>query len=165
MALAGSTSAECCQGQRIHSRSSSRRRRHCTVGVARPVRHCWLRRPDGGIGVAHRLRDRRGLRLAGVMAVVRRGGLDSDGGDQRGAENGEGCSHSVSPMTTLQLWRMSGVVVTADMAMRPAGYHRRRHSRWGEQFFERRLNIRQSYPAAPMDLTAAIRLNGTNSSF
>src|SRR3954447_22445203 len=43
--------------------SPSRWRRQCPVGVARPVGLGRLRRPEGGVGIAHRLGDGRGSRL------------------------------------------------------------------------------------------------------
>jgi len=102
----------------------SRRCRHGAVGVARPVGRSWLRRPERGVGVAHRLGDGGRLCLAAVVAVARSGGLDGGGGNQRGAENGESFLHRCFSRDDAPAVR-NVFVVAADMAMGPGEYQRR----------------------------------------
>src|SRR5262249_22442554 len=101
----------------ISPASPPRRSRPSTVAVTRPVRRRRLRRPEC-IGIADRLGDRRGLRLA-LVAIARRGGLDRGGGDQGGAENGKGLSHgcfSRDDVPVVEIVSSS----RPDMAMPPA---------------------------------------------
>ena len=114
--------------------SPSRWRRHRAVGIARPVGRGRLRRPDSGVGIAHRLGDGRRLCLAGVVAVARCGGLDGGGGNQGSAENSNGLLHGCFSRDDVPAER-DGVVVLADMAMHPPEHHRRGHHVGASKFF------------------------------
>ena len=95
-----------------------------------------------------------GLRLADMMAVVRRGGLDGGGGNQRRAEDDEMSFASfLSPVTTARLWDVFCVfAVAADMAMRPADTSAATIT-LGRANFLVPAKYSAIVPVAPMDLT------------
>ena len=60
-----------------------------------------------------------------MVALARRGGLNGDGGNQRGAKNGESLLHGVFSRDDVPAVRHVFIVVAADMAMRPTEYQQR----------------------------------------